>query len=132
MNKWNDTKYTPKKTEKNEESTLGNGSVDFLLLGYSAAHPEPKLAGILRDPTELHLRLHPFLRPAVHFFGVFVQLLSESYVGTYNRSFLANEIDRGLRRHTVLGDEICADDCGAPTDTHDTVNLRNGTRVNNR
>jgi len=54
-------------------------------------------------------------------YGVLVQLSLETNVGSNNRPFFTNELDRGLSRHSLLGDEVCADDCGASADAHNAM-----------
>ena len=116
----------PKRRKDSKRCILGCGRVNFLLFGHNPTHPLLEIADVLRDFTQLYLHLNLFLRPAVYSYSVLVQLPLESYVGTDNRTFFAYEVDRGRTCHTPLGDEICADDCSASTDTHDTMNLRRG------
>jgi len=91
MNKRSPTQNALKEIRK-KWSMLGSDGVDFLLLAHDPTHPE---LDILWDLTQLYLHLDFFLRPTVDLDSVLVQLLSESYVGGDNWSFVPYEIDRG-------------------------------------
>ena len=107
---------------KRYEGRLGSDGIKFLLFGHDPAHPEFEITDVLWDISQLgpHLELFGM---AVNFCCVLGELPSEANVGTGNRTSFAHEIDRGRCCHTQLGDEVGANDGGASTDAHDTMNL---------
>lgn len=117
----------PERRKDSKWPILGSERVDFLLFVHSSTYPQLEIADVLRDFTQLHLHLGILLRPSVQPDSVLIQLPPEPYVGTDNRSSFTYEIDRGRSCHTLLRDEVRADDRGASANAHDTMDLRSGT-----
>lgn len=103
--------------------TLGSDRVDFLLFAANdGAHPQFEIAYVLWGIAQLHLHLHLFCG-AVKPCCILVQLPPEPYVGADNWTLFTYEVDRGRCFHTLLGDEIGANDGSAPADAHYTMDL---------